>query len=233
MQLLLLPAQPGLRMQVEAGADIQPGSGLNRLAFSAFTLHEMEELLYLSAQPHLRALSLSIQASAYPFSIEDENSVLQGSSIAACLGQLTGLTQFALWQVPSGLGQLSRLRQLLDLSWDSSEVPLADVLQLSTLTQLTGLSFYGDGLDDAAAVVLGSVLTRLQRLCLSSDNIVTWSMLPVVGYLTGLRELALRPSAEARLEPGLLQYLSTLSGWTWLYCLRGTVHRTSGSSCWQ
>jgi hypothetical protein len=33
---LVLPAQPGLRMQLEGRADIQPGSGLNRLAVSAW-----------------------------------------------------------------------------------------------------------------------------------------------------------------------------------------------------
>jgi hypothetical protein len=73
-------------------------------------------------------------------------------------------------------------------------------------------------LDDAAAVVLASALTLLQRLCLGSYSIVTWSMVPVVGRLTGLRELALRPSHQAaRPQPLLLQHLSTLTGLTWLY----------------
>jgi hypothetical protein len=213
---LILPAQPGLHVRVEGWADIRPGSGLCRLAVSAWELQDLRVLASLQIQPHLRTLSLRLSYDHYILINDYENSVLH-AALAASLGQLTGLTQLVLRDIPPVLVQLPRLRQLLDLSWDCPcRVSLPDVLQLSTLTQLTGLTFYGDGLDDAAAVVLASALTRLQRLCLRSGSIVTWSMLAVIGRLTKLFELSLTPSGEAHLEPLMLQYFSTLTGLTWL-----------------
>jgi hypothetical protein len=211
---LVLPAQSGveLSLELDGRVDMQAGSGVACLTVSYYNLEDWQALHFLSAQPHLRALCLYNYDRPYPV---EEADVSGCAGIAAELGSLTGLTRLKLFQLPLGLGQLPRLRQLVSLWWDSSwEQPLADVLHLSALTQLTGFVFIGKGLIDVAAVILAGALTQLQRLCLRTCSITTWSMLPLVGRLTSLRVLDLCPSDEARLDSLLLQQLSCVTGLT-------------------
>lgn len=93
--------------------------------------------------------------------------------------------------------QLSKLPDLQSLHFTGQRrrLPLKreDLLHLTAFTSLTALSLvcgWNEGLDDVCAVSLAMHLTRLQHLELSCTSINSVSLLPVVaGRLKGLRSL--------------------------------------------
>jgi hypothetical protein len=100
------------------------------------------------------------------------------------------------------------------------------LMQLSALTALTSLQIVdgdGAGLTDDLVGALASSLTQLQTLYLVGEGMRTWSALPAIAQLTGLRSLRLLPipceaavyvqgkKAVRRFKGAELRQLSTLT----------------------
>lgn len=211
---LTIPAQP-LDVMTYGLVEVLGSRGIKDMWIVCWAERDMQALLMLPGQPQLRDLALTAKADRWAAHSDTR------AQCAAALGQVTGLTRLKLYSAGQPLlHHLSKLHHLLSLYiLQSQEQPLADVLQLSTLTNLTclvleGGEALGQGLDDVAAVTLASALSSLQRLDLISQGMRSWAVLPAVGRLTKLRSLKLWPNHGAHLTPLLLQQLSFLTGLT-------------------
>jgi hypothetical protein len=98
--------------------------------------------------------------------------------------------------------------QDIGLMSDKQAIITDSLMQLSALTALTSLRIHdpdGAGLNDAVAAAMAANLTRLQILDLTSDGLRTWSVVPLIAELTGLRYLRLQPApcnSDVRLAAG-------------------------------
>jgi hypothetical protein len=181
---LLLPPQV-TSLGFTGGVRLSQSSGLLQVDASLLTRDHFVVLQELSTHAQLRSLRVRVARSV------DEDPAI--SALQACTS-LTRLT-VVFRKFPCTAADapwckhIAKLTQLVELYLFLGKQDVSDLLQLSALTRLTGLivSCRG-GWEDSVCVALACKLVNLRTLRLKLNTVAP---IPVIGNLTGLRDLGL------------------------------------------